>query len=342
MSFADTYPYKNLETCPALATVFWRAPTYTLCTNDFIHGVYKRAKPIATSHRHISLQHPDNRQVLLFDIDHQDCVDRWKQVGLPVPTWISLNPDNGRGHYGYALSSPVIGFETRESKTTKWLKAIQLSMQTALSSDPHYSQRLTKNPLHPYWITYAFDVLYSLEELTEYFPRGLLTARNQSFDHLFHEGRNSGLFFELRMSMMKQWDRIAKLPQPTAIALVESEAFQISARANPNNPLSSTEVRQISRSVCRWLQQSYSPSKFAKKFSNKQHYRQLKSAIKRKSSTREILYQALSKAQEQGATPTVSLVASMACCSRQAIYKFHPEIVDAIKLAKAQSAQKFS
>ena len=331
MSFAEFNPYQKLESCPALATVFWRAPTYTLSTDDFSSGVFKHSKLTALGHRHICLQNPDNRQVLLYDIDHNDCFDRWRQVGLPAPTWIALNPTNGRGHYGYALESPVIGFASRESKATKWLTAIHTAMQCALNADPLYTQRLTKNPLHPFWYTYTHDVIYSLEELGEYVPKTLFKLRAQPDERHLIEGRNSGLFFDLRKNMMNQWGFIWRLPEPEAINYVEMEAIRISSEINKLNPLPLSEIRQVSRSVSRWLQSHYSPLIFQRKFSEKQRRRQRKSSQKRKESTQEKLRIAIQTLLSQRVKLTVELVASRAGCSRQAIYKFHPEMLEFIR-----------
>jgi hypothetical protein len=332
MSLADGNFYKKTESCPALSTVIYRTPTRTLCTNDFDHGAYMAPKPVALKKKHIRLQSPNTRQVFLFDIDHEDAFDRWSQVGMPPPTWIALNPKDGKGHYGYALSEPITNSRSQESRATSWARSVYSAMVTTLGSDSRYNEILTKNPLHPYWFTYYHDVVYSLGDLAEYLDPKLLTSqRIASFHSERAEGRNEGLFHLLRSLLMREWAHLASLRESDALAYVESTAVSLSLSLYPVNPLPVREVVQVARSVCKWLLKNFNQAKAEKIFRLKQQRRQARSAKQRREITHQKLMTSFETLRQRNLKPTVSMTAELAGCSRQAIYKHHQDVLQMIQ-----------
>lgn len=327
MSVAIVNPYEKLNQCFALAAAISRAPTLTSCTDDFGSGVYKHPKSSAIYKKYISFQAHDTRQVLLFDIDQNDAFNRWEQVGLPVPTWITLNPNNGSGHYGYVLEEPINNFQSNATKTTKWFRSIHFVMTQILDADSSYSQFLTKNPLHPNWYTYTCDVTYSLNDLQEYLaPKLKFTNRYREPDP-DSLGRNKSLFDSLRQIHMKNWSQIARMDSQKAAIFLESSAIHLNQTLFTANPLHLSETRQIARSVCRWLVRNYSPALFASNFSKRQKNRQALSAARRRTSTHDKLLATVKEHKSLGIQLNVTKLASLSGIRRQSIYRYHPEIL---------------
>lgn len=340
MSYAKFKAQDRLSSCQALSLVIERVPSFTLCTDTFSDGVYRRTKQSALLKRHIQLQSQNTRQVLLFDLDLEHSFDQWDQVGLPVPTWICLNPQDGHAHYGYALDVPITGYRKTPTSATAWYEAVYAAMNRTLCADPAYNQSLTKNPLHPHWHTYLHDVKYSLGELAEYLdPKQLahlkLTPLPESIN-----GRNDELFNRLRKQEMKQWHLLARASESKAMATVEAEAVDLAQRLFPQNPLPLAEIKQVARSVGRWLHRKYSAANALSIFKLKQRFRQLKSAAARRFKTQTRGQQALDSLLRNGGKVTIGRVAALAGCSRQALYKSHKDLITAIHDAKRQLAEK--
>lgn len=334
MSFAEFNVQDRLSSCPTLALVIERAPSFTLCTDAFSSGVYRRTKQNALLKKHIQLQSQNTRQVLLFDLDLEQSFDQWDQVGLPVPTWICLNPEDGHAHYGYALEVPLTGYRKTPTSATAWYEAVYSTMNRTLCADPAYNQCLTKNPLHPHWHTYLHDVTYSLGELAEYLdPKQLAQQRLTPLQESI-SGRNDELFTRLRKQEMKQWHVLSRMSESKAAATVEDEAVDLAQRLFPNNPLPFSEIKQVARSVGRWLHRKYSAAKALSIFKSKQRFRQLKSAAARRFKTQTLGQQALDRLVQSGGKVTIGRVAALAGCSRQALYKSHRDLITAIRKAK--------
>lgn len=327
MSFAIFNPYEKLDQCFALATAIFRAPTLISCTDNFGSGVFKHPKSSAIYKKYISFQAHNTRQVLLFDIDHNDAFNRWDQVGLPVPTWITLNPNNGSGHYGYVLAEPINNFQSIPTKATKWLKSIHFGMTQILDADRSYSQFLTKNPLHPNWYTYTCDVTYSLHDLQEYLDPNIKLANRFCEPNPNSLGRNQTLFDTLRRIHMKNWSQIAHMTPQSALTFLESSAINTNQTLYAANPLPLSEIRQISRSICRWLIRNYSPALFASNFSKRQRNRQTLSSTRRRTTTHEKLLTTLNEQTSLGFRLNIRKLASLSGVRRQSIYRYHPEIL---------------
>ena len=130
---------------------------------------------------------------------------------------------------------------------------------------------------------------------------------------------------------MQNWSSIASMSDSQALSYIEFSAVQVAHSLEPRNPLPSNEIRQVARSVCRWLRRKFSPTHAAQKFSAKQKIRQLKSSANRKMNTRRNLLAAIKKHQMLGVKLTITNLALITGCSRQAIYQFHPEVLTFVK-----------
>lgn len=138
-----------------VATFFGRTdslPIRPRATDDYKQGVQRMSWKSAQSKRSIELNPPAHIYWLLFDCDHSE-YERWKNAGLPEPAFITINPSNGHHHVAYRLKMPVCRSEHARIRPLAYLRAVQEAMRLVLDGDPHYAGVLTKNPLHPAWVT---------------------------------------------------------------------------------------------------------------------------------------------------------------------------------------------
>lgn len=129
-------------------------------------GVHAVSWGQAQGMRSIELNQPAQWYWLIFDCDHTD-PDRWKSAGLPEPSFITINPSSRKHHVVYKLRSPVCRSERARYKPVAYMEAIREGLRQALSGDVGYTGMMTKNPLHPDWLTVrpAEMPAYSLAEL---------------------------------------------------------------------------------------------------------------------------------------------------------------------------------
>lgn len=134
--------------------------------DDYTLGIQRMSWERAQSLRSIELNPPAYIHWLVFDCDHADH-ERWKSAGLPEPSFITINPGNSHHHVVYRLSAPVCRSERARAHPLEYLRAVEEAMRDALGGDPDYARLLTKNPLHPAWVTIHPQVMpsYSLAQL---------------------------------------------------------------------------------------------------------------------------------------------------------------------------------
>ncbi|HGB2870764.1 TPA: replication initiation protein, partial [Salmonella enterica subsp. enterica serovar Saintpaul] len=86
--------------------------------------------------------------------DEDNAFYKFDEVGLPVPTFITKSPDNGRCHYGYMLKAGVCKTQHAKLKPLKYAAAVEAGIAGKLASDRGYAGLITKNPLHSHWSPY--------------------------------------------------------------------------------------------------------------------------------------------------------------------------------------------
>lgn len=226
-----------------------RLPRKPYCTKGKGEAVAIRCLPIALQHPLIQINLPVLTWWLIFDIDKEQAGLAWEDAGLPQPTWVAVNPDNGHAHIVYGLSIPVKTADPSHIKALRYLAAIYDAMATAMGADKQYSGLLTKNPTHSNWHTYwGCRVPYELVELAEYIDLKNITPKEDIEQSGY--GRNCTLFDSLR-----KWAYVAvrgyRGGKVTAWRdVVESQAISLNQF---KTPLGSREVAAIAKSVAKWV-----------------------------------------------------------------------------------------
>ncbi|MHA6898006.1 replication initiation protein [Ralstonia pseudosolanacearum] len=226
-------------------------PQKVRCTNDFeIYGTRFRSKDKALECMYVELNQIYKKFIAL-DLDKPGAAYQWDDLGLPAPTYIVINPENGHCHYLYELNTPVYYTEASRRTPQKYLENTDIALTNLMGADLRYVGKFTKNPLHPHWLTIYHNVRYDLEDFKEWgvdlrgHKRKLLTL-----DDL--EGRNTTLFNTLRhwaYIQVKQSDSYAVFQQ-----LVEDQALSINQGFVDcsKGVLPAKEVLSTARSVGTW------------------------------------------------------------------------------------------
>lgn len=219
-------------------------------TDDYTQGTGRVPWERAQGLRSIELNPPAHIHWLVFDCDHSEH-ERWRAAGLPPPSFITVNPQNGHHHVVYRLSAPVCRSENARSKPQAYLCAVQEAMRLALGGDPHYAGVLTKNPLHPAWTTlrqqrmpaYALGELAAAVDLKQAggsATKGRSSRRSQAPAGLADigvGGRNRALFDAVRQ-------------RPASCADIQGYADRCNAMFP--EPLAASEVAGIVASIERY------------------------------------------------------------------------------------------
>ena len=180
---------------------------------------------------------------LVLDVDRPSAIFAAMDASLPPPSLIVQNPANGHAHLFYALDAPVSAGRNSHQAPQDYFRAIQTAYTEAARADAGFTHFIAKNPLHPHWITYATDSVYSLAELAEHVklqPRAKVKPSGL--------GRNSTLFESLRhwaYSLAAQ-----ATSYETLLATVEAQAQAVNATFATALP--APEVKSTSKSVAKF------------------------------------------------------------------------------------------
>lgn len=225
-------------------------PRRPRAADDYTHGTRLHAWEVAATLRHLQLNPPAMVHWLIFDCDHTD-VARWRQAGLPEPSFITVNPDNGHHHIVYKLAAPVCVSQRGRERPKQYLRSVREALRDALHGDPAYPALLTKNPLHSAWTVIRPAVMpsYTLAELAAdlSLPAAGKAGPVKGVPHIdltaiTRGGRNRALFDALRSwAYMNSGCYDAILAQ----GLLLNDLFP--------DPLGVAEVQTIARSIARYV-----------------------------------------------------------------------------------------
>ncbi len=323
-----------------------RLPAFLQSTNHPQHGVVVRPRESALGFSHIQLDARSFRSALLFDVDDSSYGYTWDDKLLPEPSWIAVNPKNGHSHIAYVLDRPVVRFEEKHARPIQFFNVVKRGIQLQLGSDPAYNGSLTKNPRSPQWHTRFSNRVYALSELYEWLRPDVLKLASFSVlrqDEAFHEGllaaafgRNDYVFNATRRDAYSNWDELAKLDIKRRLAWLQEIAFAHN-RSHGYAPLTDGEVRQIAKSINRFISNTYDPAKGSEGLPQRQRHRQRVKAERQRQSTEARLRLAVLVAASFSSRITISAVSNVAHISRQAMYSYHQWAVAKIKNLNSQS-----
>lgn len=103
---------------------------------------------------------------IIMDVDNEDLLAEWNDVGLPVPTIQTLNADNNKAHLIWLLNHPV---SKTNKKAVAYYRDIVKSIQILIGADQNYQNHQTKNFFNDeaYRVIYN-DVAYDLAEFHDF------------------------------------------------------------------------------------------------------------------------------------------------------------------------------
>ncbi len=211
---------------------------------------------------------------MVFDVDkprQPEPFFSWDLAGLPPPNWISMNPGNGHCHLVYEIEDPVS--LAGESRSGRYLSAIETAYGAALKADPAYHGNLVKNPAHPDWWSYRLrGKMYSLGELADWIE---LPKKKKSSvrtdEYIFYLGRNCAVFEIARKEAYSivrgYWSQGGYVGfRKEVLGIVEGawEAIQKSELwGGKDHPYRIHEIKNTTDSIARWTWKNISPKKTA-------------------------------------------------------------------------------
>lgn len=240
-----------------------RLPNKPYCTDDLAAGLLIRSKASATKRRYIQHNPPPILAFMVYDLDRPDSALAWNDALLPVPAWVSVNPENGHSHIAYGLIAPVARTDAARAAPLRLAAAIEAAYGAKLDADRGYSGLITKNPMHPHWHVYypateaANFGYYDLAELAEYvtLPNKLPKGREAA-----GIGRNVCLFDSLRIwsysAVRVHW-------RPNGFKAWQSAVLEKAESLNQfAEPLPYAEIKATAKSVAKWTWQNFTPKGF--------------------------------------------------------------------------------
>lgn len=267
--------WKNRKLPPDVLAFFGDAtciPHFPRATDNCHAGMRSMPWSHAQKLRSVELNPPGQLHWLLFDCDHDD-PELWRAVGLPEPSFITVNPLTGRHHVVYRLKAPVCRSERGRARPLAYLRAVLEGLRVALNADPGYVRVLTKNPLHPAWRTvrpaemprYSLAELAANVDLRSARKSMAARARLQSAANLGEVGigdRNRALFDAVRKWARANADDLAnilpfaercneQLQQPLAFNEVKNTVSSIERYMASNGPLGHSRAEFRARQAAR-------------------------------------------------------------------------------------------
>jgi hypothetical protein len=225
-------------------------PEKVRSTSNWEDGTKFRTKRNALKDKYIE-HNQLYKKYIPVDIDREQSAYAFEELNLPIPTIITINPDNTHCHYLYELNTPVIYTENGRRKPQQFYESVDIAITKALNGDTAYVGKFTKNPLHKCWKVINNNISYDLEDFQEYLD---LTPERKKQDNIAfdYEGRNSTIFNNLRFWAyveVKSHNTFASFMQSVEIKAISiNDEFYILQAGK----LAFKEVFTIAMSVGKW------------------------------------------------------------------------------------------
>lgn len=225
-------------------------------------GYYRMSRERALEHPYIEANPLVMKSLVITDHDGGRADEIAALCGLPVPSYIALNPITRSGHIVYAMAHPVCLTDVARRRPVNLLARIESGLNDVLGGDVAFGGRTTKNPRHndhqtlfgPNYAVYSLkDLADPLEQLGA-LPKWGGTRERRRKLATSETGRNVEIFEVTRrwsyprrgdydqLSLWEHavddyaWDRNVDLIGPSFT----------------KGPLEAGEVHQIARSIARW------------------------------------------------------------------------------------------
>ncbi|WP_280245487.1 replication initiation protein [Nocardia abscessus] len=239
----------------------WR-PQRPLAAKKKTGGYYRTSRERALTMPYFEANPAAMTSLVITDHDGGRADEIAALCGLPVPSWIAMNPFTRDGHIGYALKTPVILTNPARRDPVHLLARVEAGLNNVLAGDVAYAHKFTKNPTHDDHLTlwgpdYA---LYDLKDLWEpiaalgALPKYTTTTERRTVLRTSGTGRNVDLFELVRRWSYRRrgdyddWNSWRQVVDDHAW----DRNIDIIGPAYTKGPMEPTEVQALGRSVSAW------------------------------------------------------------------------------------------
>ncbi len=183
-------------------------------------------------------------QALAFDVDHEDPLI-FSDYGLPTPSIITINKENGKSHILYYLKAPV-----SVGKAKDYMLDLYDGITEVLRADTNYTARLTKN----YMNEQAFRVYgslnsYELADFRDFTAKHRKVNSDEKKSKISYFSRNCELFDTVRFYAYKIKNNFSGYDEFFADVLKKAE---MQNQTLFREPLPQKEVKNTAKSIAAW------------------------------------------------------------------------------------------
>ncbi|WP_280505574.1 replication initiation protein [Nocardia farcinica] len=251
----------DLWTLPFEFEQHWR-PRRPLAAQRKTGGYYRTSRERALTMPYVESNPLALTSLVITDHDGGRADEIAALCGLPVPSWIALNPFTRDGHIAYALKTPVILTDPARRGPVHLLARVEAGLNNVLAGDVAYAHRTTKNPTHtehmtlwgPEHAVYDLRDLWQPIEALGALPKYSTTKERRKALASSGTGRNVDLFDLVRSWSYRRrgdYDDWATWRQ-----LVDDHAWDrnidVIGPAYTKGPMDAREVSGIARSISTW------------------------------------------------------------------------------------------
>ncbi|WP_280232269.1 replication initiation protein [Nocardia cyriacigeorgica] len=239
----------------------WR-PQRPLAARRKAGGYYRTTRERALTLPYLESNPKAMTSLVITDHDGGRADEIAALCGLPVPSYIAMNPHTRDGHIVYALKTPVILTNPARREPVHLLARVEAGLNNVLAGDVAYAHKFTKNPTHiehmtlwgPDYAVYDLKDLWHPISKLGALPKYSTTKERRKALASSGTGRNVDLF-----DLVRQWSyrRRGDFDDWSAWhQLVDDHAWDrnidIIGPAYTKGPMDPTEVRALARSISAW------------------------------------------------------------------------------------------
>lgn len=248
-----------------LTTFCVALPHYLYATDDLSTGIYRKPQPIALKKAYIQPHHRYYQSCLVFDVDHEAAIVdlQYSMHGVPLPSIVIENPNNGHAHFIYLLKQKIYKTDASRQKPIEYGAAIERALCRLLDADVNYCGLMSKNPFNAKWRTTTLHKEpYTLGELASFLELGAKELKAPPLHEAAGLGRNCFLFHDVRVWAYVEIRQFRGKTYAVWLAHVIEHCMNKNALFP--QPMTFGEVKGIAKSIARfcWKNDSYCYQEF--------------------------------------------------------------------------------
>lgn len=295
-----------------------KLPTSPYCSEHITKGLETQELDKAICYPYIQNNKQD-RGYIILDIDIENSAYLWQEFDLPKPTIICVNPISTRCHYFYELKFGIKypkrneNFSQYNTAAIKFYEAVYRALVIKLKADPSFGQHMTKNPLHPYWLTEWTNLKYELSDFCQHLEIDWNFKKETFLDEQIL-GRNDHVFNVVRKMVIN-------FLQPSVdYNDIYDYTYMCVCSENSkfDEPLPASEVRSITNSISKYsfqhkegiLQRKQIKSLTKDEIKERQRISANKTNFKQEVDTKNLLIDAINKFKNQNKKITITSLAN--------------------------------